>query len=147
MSEKKNLNDLSIDELKELAKTPIKVEERNVTKGLNEAHKFILAVGIQAGEGRIPSAIIYERYKIWKRDTGQEKDLLSKFIFMRLFAPFFKSARNDRYKYYFVDPAPFELSPEAMRLYEEIKNAEQEKRKRDDEKRRQEALKKIKENS
>lgn len=128
MSENKNdlkekLNLLPEEELIKLAKIDVEIED-NI--GLNEAQRFIMAINIKSGNAKVPGAIIYERYLKWKKDQGG-KNIQNKNSFMKDMAKFFQSSRTRDYRYYLLNPEPFDLTDEKMQEYREKLDAEKKK--------------------
>lgn len=104
---KKNIYDLSTDELIDLLKSsdkPIPIENE-----VTEAAKFIYALNIRHGDAKISAQLIYFTYKQWK---GWDKRPQPKPLFFRDFSRQFESIRTKEGISYLLDPKPFDLSRE-----------------------------------
>lgn len=107
-----NLNKLSIQELMEIAKNPIK--EVDEFKHLPPVRRFIASDKIQNGEYRIPANLIYDRYLKWCLRSKVESISAVKF-FQELALYFNKIKTNQGYSY-LMNPEGFDLSPEYLKI-------------------------------
>ena len=126
---KPTLTELSEDELLLIAQN--KIELPKEAKGLNEAHRFILDLNIKLGDTKVPSGIIYERYKQWKEQTKGK--IQAKNLFTKDFAQFFPNYRSTHYRYYLLDATPFDLSEESYKAYETAKKEDQKENRKNQE--------------
>lgn len=112
----------------------IVTSDNTEVKPQNEAELFVAALGIKAGNTKIINPQIWYVYNKWTdkpiiRDT-----------FFKQFKKLFKFGRNESYRYFYLDPTPFDLSKEE---YFRVKAfLRQEKKKRAYKKKVQETWKK-----
>lgn len=104
MREKKDIYDLSIEDLVELAKNP-QPSEKTTSDQVNQ---FILELNIRHGSTKVHNSIIYYEYKKWityGRQTREE--------FFKYFSKRFASVRQKDGVYYLLDPNCFDTSRES----------------------------------
>lgn len=100
--------ELDVDELIDIANSsdePVDFGE------MTEALRFVEEFGIKEGDTRIPTFIIYKTYKD-SLTPARRRNIQHKTMFMRDFAKLFKPKRTTNYRYYLLDPEPFDLSDE-----------------------------------
>jgi hypothetical protein len=122
------MNELVDEQLEEIAKTKVVIPEEDNT--INDAHKFILHFNVKEGVVRVPSFMIYQAYKNWISKLGLSPQ--HKNMFLRDFAKMgFKSKKDPYFRYYLLDPTPFNLTEEAYKLHRDEQNIETAKRKKE----------------
>lgn len=103
----KPVSQLSVQELMELAKNPIKEDE---FKKLPPAKRFVLSADIQPGKEKIPAALIYDRYEAWAKTHKIKPVSMAKFFTeLKLY---FDKIRYEKGFAYLMSPKGFNLSPE-----------------------------------
>lgn len=115
------MNELADEELELIAKTKVDLKE-NDDHSVNDAHKFIIHFEVKEGDTRVPSFMIYERYAQWKESLGLKPQ--HKNMFLKDWAKFFKGYKDPYFKYYKLDPTPFDLSTEAFEMHRKKQNVE-----------------------
>lgn len=95
-----------IDKLIELAEKP-KAQKQPKTNP--EIDQFIQDLKIKPGRSRVPSHIIYYCYYLW-----QPTKLLSRRAFINYFQTKFEKTKTDHGVGFFLDPRPFDLSPQGF---------------------------------
>jgi hypothetical protein len=98
--------DLTDEELAKIALTPTDEIDKIITK-LDPAQKFCIENNIRRGKEKISAQLIYDLYYTWKKSKR-----LPQLTFFIYFSKHFEKARNRDATYYYLDPEPFDLSPE-----------------------------------
>lgn len=75
---------------------------------LSEIDRFILAMGIKEGNAKVHCPFLYKAYEKW---AGRKR--LSRMVFYTEFKKRFQQRCWNGYRFYFLDPAPFDLSEDA----------------------------------
>ncbi|NDE09872.1 MAG: hypothetical protein EBZ95_04810 [Chitinophagia bacterium] len=107
-----NINKLTIEELMEIAKHPIK--EVDEFKHLPPVRRFIASDKISQGDIKIPAMLIYDRYLKWTNSHKIEE--VSKVKFFQELALYFTKIRSTDGYVYLMGPDGFNLSPEYLQL-------------------------------
>lgn len=128
-------------ELLKIAKVPIKlnlpVQEEGTIEGdiEDEVFRFAYENNITHGEEKVPTLMIYAKYKDWKKTHR-----LNEAQFFEKFGTIFKSTRDHGFTYYLVNEAPF--VEYIYHFLEEQERIKQQERKRAEEKKWREAKRK-----
>ena len=96
-----------IDKLIELAENIKPVVKEPKTHP--EIDEFIEYLKIKSGRKRVPSHIIYFHYYLW-----QPKRRVSRRTFITYFKTKFKQTKTDHGIGFFLDPRPFDLTPQGF---------------------------------
>lgn len=129
MGQSERLDEEQLRKLLELAQSEASPED---SQALNEAERFAISVGIVAGETRVPPFVIWAKYKEWTNKPMSRKH------FFRQFSKLFPRVRWGEGKFYFLDPAPFDLSQEAIfALREQIRDEKRNERRKKENQERQ----------
>lgn len=102
---------LSVDELIELAKKPIKDDE---LKKLPPVKRFVVSSGIEEGSEKIPAILIYDRYLNWAK--AYKVKHLNKSMFFKELSLYFDKVRISKGFAYVMSPKGFNLTPEYYQL-------------------------------
>jgi hypothetical protein len=105
MNETKDLAKLSLEELMEIAKLPLKDSDY---KHFPPARRFIISEGIEAGEDLVPSAIILYRYNQWSKNNNLEP--VGSTLFFREFKKYFNKKQTNSGSYYKLSVKGFDVS-------------------------------------
>ena len=76
---------------------------------LNEAERFVISAGIKEGDVPVQAIIVWFRYKQWAKKPITRWKFYTQF--KKLFRSHYKQHQSARY--YYLDPAPFDLSQDA----------------------------------
>lgn len=107
-----NINKLSLEELMEIAKHPIK--EVDEFKHLPPVRRFIASDKVAHGDVKIPAMLIYDRYVKWA--NNHKLELLTKVKFFQELALYFTKIKERSGFVYLMGPDGFNLSPEYLEL-------------------------------
>ena len=101
-----------LDELLEIiakAEAERTVEDVKPKKGQYQVDKFISDLRLQHGLDRIPTYVIIHKYRTYIENN---KNVLNKIVFFRLFNKMFKQVRSGIQRYYLMDGSSFDLTRE-----------------------------------
>lgn len=107
-----HLGKLSIQELMEIAKNPIKEEDE--FKHLPPVRRFIVSDKIQHGDYKIPAILIYDRYARWA--NKHKLEIISQVKFFKELALYFNKIRISEGFAYIMSPEGFNLSPDYLHI-------------------------------
>lgn len=107
-----NINKLSIEELMEIAKHPIK--EMDEFKHLPPVRRFVMADKVGHGDVKIPAMLVFDRYLKWA--NNHKIEVLSKVKFFQELALYFTKVKVSNGFVYLMSPEGFNLSPEYLEL-------------------------------
>lgn len=110
----KDVTQMSLQELMEIAKNPIKEDE---FRKLTPARRFILSDGVEAGDYKMPALLIYDRYVKWA--NAYKIKPVNKVEFFKEFAKYFKKSRTTEGFVYLMSPKGFDLSLEYLAIIKE----------------------------
>jgi hypothetical protein len=100
------INNDEIEKLLEIAERTERRPSKYKTKD-GQVDRYIEENNIKAGKTRVPGYIIYFHYFTWK-----EYNRRSRQSFFRAFGKFFEKTQIQHGTGFFLDPAPFDLTPE-----------------------------------
>ncbi len=109
MEQKKDLATLTLEELMEIAKLPLKDDE---TKNLPPVRRFIVSDGLQEGNDQIPAALIYDRYLNWSKINNLHP--ISMVHFFKELKLYYKKSKIQTGLVYFLSAKGFDLSPHKL---------------------------------
>lgn len=96
---------------------------------LDDVHEFILEFDIQDTKQTHTHVRANDIYGLYKKWRAQSKYVKTKNQFFERFGKFFKSTYTKGYRYYTLDPSPFDLTNEESKY--NLEQAIKSKRKRD----------------
>lgn len=105
------LTKLSNQELMELAKKPLKENNKDLKK-LPVIRQFIISEKITEDDVLIPAMIVYNRYETWAFGNGYKVLSVTKF-FME-FKKYFQKVVSNTGSYYKLSPKGFDLSEQHL---------------------------------
>lgn len=106
-----NLSKLTNQELMELAKKPLKDNNKELKK-LPVIRQFIISEKIVEDDTLIPAMVIYDRYERWAFGNGYKILTVTKF-FME-FKKYFQKVISNSGSYYKLSPKGFDLSEQHL---------------------------------
>lgn len=107
--------DKELEDLMKLASQPPEADEKFYEE-INDVIRFCYELGIKLGPTKIKATFIYCNYVIWNRKRYKYKKPISRSWFFREFCKRFGNhrGRDGKGQQYFLDPTPFDLSPELL---------------------------------
>ena len=106
-----NLTKLTPKELMELAKKPLKDNDKTLKK-LPVIRQFIISEKIRQDEYKIPAILIFDRYKKWAFTHGYKVLSITKFFIE--FKKFFEKSVTNKGATYKISPEGFDLSDQYL---------------------------------
>lgn len=110
----KKVSEMSLQELMEIAKNPIKEDE---FRKLTPVKRFVMADGVEVGDYKMPAALIYDRYVKWAEKYKVRP--LNKVEFFKEFAKYFNKSRTSDGFVYMTSTKGFDLSPDYLAIIKE----------------------------
>lgn len=111
----KPIAELSVEQLMEIAKKPIKDDEY---KKLPPAKRFIVSEGIEAGDYKVPAILIWDRYVKWAKHNKVKS--VSQIAFFKELALYFDKVRLTNAYGYMVTVKGFDLSPSYVEYVKQL---------------------------
>ena len=105
MEDKKDMAKLSVEELMEIAKLPLK-EKKN--SNLTPIKQFIVGDNLENGTDKIPAGVVYCRYEKWALINNITPLTFRKFLSQ--FKNYYKKVLVSNKAYYLLSPKGFDLS-------------------------------------
>ena len=102
---------LSIEELMEIAKHPLKDDG---TKDLPPVKRFIVSTGISADKTLVPASLIWDKYITWAEHNKVHSLPLT--TFFRDFKNYFDQKTTNKGSHYLISQNGFDLSAENLAL-------------------------------
>lgn len=98
-----SIKDKNLEDLIAIAKTETKSKPKKAY--LNEAHRFVVSHGLEAGEHKVRPFVIYDKYKQWK----DKKNIQKKPAFFKDFARIFDRKIDSTNSYYMLNRTLLEV--------------------------------------
>lgn len=111
MNSSKDQSQLTIEELMEIAKNPLTVDEN---KGLAPVRRFIIGDGVEEGTDEIPAALVWDRYLNWA--TINNIEVIGNVQFFKELRLYFNKKRSNNGITYSLSQNGFDMSPEYLTL-------------------------------
>lgn len=106
----KKVSEMTLEELAQLAKTPLK-EDETLAK-LPVIRRFIIQDELENGDYKVPAVLIYDRYKDWCQSNQMQ--IKGYVAFFKEFKHYFKRVQQRDGIFYILSPKGFDLSPQKL---------------------------------